>query len=434
MTDVSREDKNMRFPPGVLGPTDRLLMESLRDLVEREVLPVRRDLDAEARRGEDGIFAGLNRKIRALGMPGALLPEEYGGEGLTSCLSWCLATEELGRGDGSLCAVLSASLLALRPAVVAGNGEVLRRFAPQFLDEKEHFYGCFAVHEGVATGDALNPDLVGRGLSFRVEEKDGYLSLSGSKAWCVNAPWAGMLCVAGTTEPGQDEEGIALVYGEIPAKGLHVLGSRGKTGLLSAPVGDLRLEGVRVPDGWRAAGPGEDSRLLWENVAFGRLLAAAAAVGMAQGAFEEVLAFTSDRLAAGKPIRQHTVCAAILADVATGIQAGRDAYLNAALVFDSFAGADDGATITLLSRASLVRSLCFRESVGGINRAMELTGSYGYVTDYHLEKYWRDVKMMQLLDVVYEQLKMDIARGYFRFQTLHPNPLYELMQARRTSV
>lgn len=431
MTEVSREDKSMRFPPGVLRPADRLLVESVRDFVEREVLPVRRDLDREARQGEDNIFAGLDRKMRALGMPGALLPEEYGGEGLTSCLSWCLATEELGRGDGSLCATLSASLLSLLPAVAAGNGEVLRHFAPRFLDAEERFHGCFAVHEGVAVGDALNPDLAGSGLSFRVEESNGCLSLSGSKVWCTNAPWAGMICVAGTTEPGIGGEGIALVYGEIPSEGLHVLGSREKTGLLSAPVGDLRLEGVRVPIGWRAAGPGEDSRLLWENVAFGRLMASAAAVGMAQGAFEEVLAFTSERLAAGKPIRQHTVCAAILADVATGIQAGRDAYLNAALVFDSLAGKDDGATIPLLSRASLVRLLCFRESVEGINRAMELTGSYGYVTDYHLEKYWRDVKMMQLLDVVYEQLKMDVARGYFQFQTIHPNPLYELMRARR---
>lgn len=117
--------------------------------------------------------------------------------------------------------------------------------------------------------------------------------------------------------------------------------------------------------------------------------------------------------------------------MAIGIQSGRDLYFNAARVLDSLDEVPERASDSALSRASLARAYCCRAAVEVTNRAMELMGSYGYVTDYHLEKYWRDAKMLQLAEVPAEQLKLDVARGYYEFSFLHPNPLYEELRKRK---
>ncbi|WP_287154275.1 acyl-CoA dehydrogenase family protein [Candidatus Solincola tengchongensis] len=430
MNEVCAEDREKRLPPGVLKSADRMLAGSVRDFVDREVIPVRRELDQEARSGDYSKFGALLARLGELGLPGAIIPEEHGGEGLASFLPWCLVMEELGRGDASLAVCTAATALALRPAVLAGNGEVLASLAPRFLEAERGYSACPAFFEAPALGDELNPDLRGHGWRTRVEERGDGLFLTGNKAWCVNAGRAGVYCVAAFSgEVGEGGEPV-LVYCDSPADGLEVT-KRETTGLLSVPFGDLLLNGVRVPLSRRAAGAGEDAVLLREGLAFQRLLTAAVAVGIAQGAFEEVLAFTSERIAAGKPIRQHTVCAVMLADMAVGIQSGRDVYANAALLLDSLEVLADRASDSSLSRASIARAHCCRAAVEVTNRAMELMGSYGYVTDYHLEKYWRDAKMLQLAEVPAELLRLDVVRGYYRFDSLHPNPLYEEMARRR---
>lgn len=404
-----------------------MLMESLREFVDREVMPVRRELDREARAGSRSLLNGLLRKLQPLGLPGGVLPEEYGGSGLGSALTLALAAEEVSRGDASLFQVVAGTILALRPAVLAGNEELLRRFSPHFARSEEIRQGCLAVHEEPATGDVLNVALLGSNLETKAVRAKGGWKLHGGKVWCPNAGQAGIYCVTAGEDPSRGREGLVLVYCEATDEGFRFLGRRETAGLLSASFGDIRLEGVRVPLSDRAAGPEEDAEILLDNLAFSRLLGAASCVGVAQGAFEEVLDFTSERLAAGKPIRQHSVCACILADIATAIQTGRDAYACAARVFDQ---AEKGlrSSPAVLSRASMARHHCGRAAVEVTNRAMELMGSYGYVTDYHVEKYWRDARTLHLLDAVPQQLKMDIAGGYYRLDPFHPNPVYEKLR------
>jgi alkylation response protein AidB-like acyl-CoA dehydrogenase len=347
-----------------------------------------------------------------------------------SALTLALAAEEVSRGDASLFQGVAGTILALRPAVLSGNEEVLRHIGPRLARDGGDGYGegvyrgCFAVHEEPAPGDIMNAALLGTNLATRAARAEEGWTLHGGKVWCPNAGQAGFYCVAAVEDTSRGREGLVLAYCEASDDGIRFLGRRETAGLLSASFGDIKMEGVRVPLSWRAAGPGEDAGILLDNLAFSRLLAAAACVGVAQGAFEEVLDFTSERLAAGKPIRQHSVCACILADIATAVQTGRDAYACAARVFDS-SDAGRRSSPAMLSRASLARHHCGRAAVEATNRAMELMGSYGYVTDYHVEKYWRDARTLHLLDVVPQQLKMDIAGGYYRLDPFHPNPVYE---------
>lgn len=392
-------------------------------------MPVRRELE-ESTRADFRLREEMQARLLPLGLQGGFLPEEYGGMGISSALSNCLIAEEMGRGDASLFYNLAAGMLAMRPAIKAGNRAVLEAFAPRFAQEDEVFMGCYAVAEPESGSDVENLDLRGTSIAATARLEGDSWKVNGTKGWCVNAGLAGMYCVVCTTGADRGEEGVALVYLDARADGLRFLGWEDMTGMRGCRLGGIELAGVAVPKEWRASGPGEDALLLRENTSFARLLTGALAVGCAQGAFEEVLSFTSDRIAAGKPIRQHTVCAAILADIATAIQVARDACLNAAYAFDRPEEYGDGSSNHMLSRASLAKVFCCEAAIHATNRAMELMGSYGYVSDYYVEKYWRDARALQSWEGGAHLARLDIARGYYDFDQFHRNELYELIMQR----
>ena len=429
MAQVSTERKENRFVQDLLSSSDKLLLNSTRDFVEEQIMPVRRELDGNTR-SDFKLVEEMQRKLLPLGLQGGFLPEEYGGMGLTSALTTSLLAEEIGRGDASLFCTLAGSILAMRPAIAAGNKAVLEHFAPKFLQEDEVYLGCFGLSEPDAGSDIENPNMLGTRIGCSASNKGGEWSLNGSKVWLVNAGLAGAYCVVASTDPGLGEEGIALIYLENTADGLSFTGFRDKSGLRGAREGDIELKDVRVPEAWRAAGPGKDAELLRDNLTFARLYSGGLAIGMAQGTLDEVLAFTTDRIAAGKPIRQHTVCATLLADIAIDIQVGRDAYINAAYIYDRPETYGEGASPDMLSRASTAKVFCCDAAIRAINRAMEMMGSYGYVTDYYVEKYWRDAKTLQLCEGGAQLARFDVVRGFYDFNQFHRNELYELIKER----
>jgi butyryl-CoA dehydrogenase len=424
MAQVSIERKENRFVQDLLGPSDKLLLNSTRDFVEEQIMPLRRELD-ESTRSDFRLVEETQKKLLPLGLQGGFLPEEHGGMGLASALTTALLAEEMGRGDASLFSSLAGGMLAMRPAIKAGNRAVLEHFAPSFTQEDELYMGCFAVTEPHGGSDIENPDLKGVGIRCTAGLRDGHWVLDGSKVWPANSGVASAYCVVASSDPGLGEEGVALIYMEAPAKGFRFLGFEDKSGLRGSRQGGFELAGVRVPEEWRAAGPGKDAELLRDNQVFARIIAAGLAIGMAQGTLDEVLDFTTDRIAAGKPIRQHTVCATILADIAMAIQVGRDAYVNASYMYDRPEVYGDGASAYMLSRASIAKVFCCDAAINATNRAMELMGSYGYVTDYHVEKYWRDAKTLQLWEGGAQLARLDVARGYYDFDQFHRNELYE---------
>lgn len=428
MEQVSTERRENRFVRDLLSESDRLLVSSVRDFIDGQVMPVRREMDASTR-ADFKAFEEVQAKLLPLGLQGGFLPEEHGGMGLTSALTTALVAEEMGRGDASLFACLLGGFLAMRPAVMAGNGVVLEHFAPRFLQEEEVYAGCFAACEPGGGSDVENPDLMGTGIRTRARLEKGEWVLDGAKAWALNAGSARVHCVVCSTDPSLGNEGIALVYLETPAKGFRFLGYEEKCSLRAGRQGGFELAGARAPEAWRAAGPGRDAELLRDDLCFGRLVTGALAIGIAQGTLDEVLSFTSDRIAAGKPIRQHTIGATILADIAIGIQVGRDAYVNAAYIFDRPQEYGDSSCDAMLSRASLAKVFCCDAAIHATNRAMELMGSFGYVTDYHVEKYWRDAKLLQLWEGGAQLARLDVARGYYGYDQFHRNELYERIRA-----
>ncbi len=412
------------FPAGLLSPSDIMMLRNVRSFVEAEVLPRRRDLEASTRSGGRDYEDMLARMV-PLGLQGCTLPEERGGGGVSSALTLAALAEELGRGDASLGWAALCGEAALRPAVRAGNVEVLERLAPPLCGDAP-FTGALALFEESGCSGLEESGQWYPALGTRAAPADGRWELNGRKDRVTNSMRAGFFCVAAAAEEGEGEGGIGLFYLIPPLEGLAGAGERDMGGLRGAQLGDIELKGVRVPSAFRAAGPEEDTALLEDAQALARLLAAALAVGAGWGALHEALEFSAERPAAGKPIRQHSVCAAILADAASSLQAARDCYASAAAFLDRNT-AEDAPGHQALARASLAKLFCCRAAVEATNRCMELMGSYGYVSDYHIEKYWRDAKLLQLMEGGTYAARLDGARWLYPFDPLFPNPLYEEM-------
>ena len=429
MGAASIEKKENRFIQELISPSDKLVIDAVREFVNQEIVPIRREIE-ESTREDFGLIEEVQRKLLSLGLQGGSLPEEYGGMGLTSALTLSIVAEELARGDASLFCAPASEARTLRPAVLAENKDVLEHFAARFLPEDEVYTGCFAMTEPSGGCDIENMDMKGVGINTHAELDGDQWVINGSKIWSVNSGIADVFCVVCNTDPDLGDDGIALIYVEVPTDGFHHGGFEDKTGFLATREGEFRLENVRVPREWRAAGPGRDAELLHDNVVFFRVLNGAWAIGCAQGALDEVLAFTSDRMAAGKPIRQHTIAANILADIAIGIQVGRDAYVNAAYIYDRPETYGPGYTRHMLSRSSITKVFCCDAAVKATNLAMELMGSYGYVTDYPVEKYWRDAKVIQLWEGGAQLGRLDVVRGYYDYNQFHRNELYEVIRER----
>ncbi|MBN1566301.1 MAG: acyl-CoA dehydrogenase family protein [Acidobacteria bacterium] len=397
-----------------LKEEDLMAGEMFRSFVDKEIMPVRQQIDDDK---DHRIVGRILQRLTDLGTQKAAFPREYGGGGMNSLVSAAVMHEELGRGDSGIATAATVTTWAFLPAILAGNKAVLDAFAPMFCGP-ELKMGCFAMTEpggshGGGGCDIENPSLHGRKIRTLARLEGDEWVINGQKAWASNSGVSDAYCVLCTTNPEDGDEGIALIYVPASSKGLSFGKFENKAGMQGDKNCMMYLENVRVPKEFRAAGPGHDAQLFHNNVLLARINTAALAVGNAQGAFETVLNYSGERIVAGKPIRRHSIGAGILADMAIGIETARTYYLAAAYMYDHPEIYGSSSSNTMLSRASIAKVYAADVAVMVTNKAMELMGSYGYVRDYDVEKYWRDCKIIQLWEGGAQLGRLDVCRGYY---------------------
>jgi alkylation response protein AidB-like acyl-CoA dehydrogenase len=397
-----------------LTEEDKMAEEAFRNFVEKEIMPVRQKIDDDK---EHEIVNKILQGMTNMGIQKATFPQEYGGGGSTSLVSAAVMHEEFGRGDSGIATSATVTAWAFNPAIMAGNKTVLDHFAPMFCGN-ELRKACFAITEpggehGGGGCDIENPTLHGRKIRTVAKLEGDEWVINGQKAWGSNAGASDAYCVVCTTDPDAGDEGIALIYVPSPCEGLSFGQFENKAGMQGDRNCMIYLDNVRVPKGFRAAGPGADAQLFHGNVIAARILTGALAIGNAQAAFETVLKYTGERIVADKPIRQHSIGAGILADMAIGIETARMYYLGAAYMFDHPEIYGPPMSEFMLSRASIAKVHAADVAVMVTNKAMELMGSYGYVRDYDIEKYWRDCKIIQLWEGGAQLGRFDVCRGYY---------------------
>ena len=329
---------------------------------------------------------------------GVTFPADYGGAGL-GYAEYVIIIEELARLDGSVALIVSAhNSLSASHIGLAGTEEQKRRYlVPLARGEK---LGCWSLTEPGSGSDASAVRTTAR------REGDSWV-LNGVKNFVTNGHFADTCVVMALTDSRAGRHGVTAFIVEKGTPGFRAGKKENKLGLRASDTAELIFEDCRIPRENCLGQPGEGFIDSLRVIDKGRIGIAAMAVGIAQGAFEASLAYSRERKAFGKPIGEFQAIQWKLADMATEIDAARLLTQRAAWL------ADHGRRVT---RASSMAKLYASEvAVRVTSEAVQIHGGYGFIKDYPVEKFYRDVKLCTIGEGTSEIQRMVIAR-----ELLHP--------------
>ena len=398
---------------------EKVLRDAVRGFVEGVVMPVRQQVDADER--EHKLIESILKQISVdFGAQRMVFPAKYGGVEITSVRTFYWAIEELARGDSGMALAALVTEWIFVPIVFEPyrREDLLEEFAKIFCEDELHL-GCFAMTEPQGGCDIENIDVMkGRTIKTTATLEGNEWVINGEKQWPSNSGVASLYLTACTTDPDLGEECIALIYVPAPTKGLDFGDFEVKAGMAADRNCSIYYDNVRVPKRYRIAGPGDDANLLREMIVTGNIGAAALSIGVAQNTFEIVTKYASERVAAGKPIKEHSINAGILADMAIGIETARTYNLSIARMFDHPEIYGPRWSSEMVAKSRIAKVYAADVAVKVTNKAMELMGSNGYSKPYDVEKHWRDVKMTQQWLGGSIVGRLDIARYYCKLKTI----------------
>ncbi|GHJ20575.1 MULTISPECIES: acyl-CoA dehydrogenase family protein [Streptomyces] len=369
-------------------PTDeaRDLLGLVRDLVRREIEPAAADEEAAGTFPHD-TFRLLSRS----GLLGLPYPEEYGGGG-QPYLVYLQILEELAGARLTVGLGTSVHSLACHGLAHFGSKEQRTEWLPDML--AGGLLGAYCLSEPSAGSDAAS-------LRTRAERDGDDWVLNGTKAWITHGGIADFYTVLART--GQDgPHGITAFLVPGDAEGLSAAPPEHKMGLTGSPTAQLHFDGVRVPDSRRLGEEGQGFTLALSSLDAGRLGIAACAIGLAQAALDAALSYTAGREQFGRPIADFQGLRFMLADMGTKIEAGRALYLAAARRHD--------AGLPYSRQAAMAKLFCTDTAMSVTTDAVQLLGGYGYTTDFPVERYMREAKVLQIVEGTNQIQRMVIAR------------------------
>ena len=401
-----------RYGDFITSEDDLLLLTTIRKYIDKEVMPVRMQMDEDY-----AVFEKAYEGLVKLGIQKRGFAPRYGGLGIRSVPTVCALTEEISRGDSGLSLHALIIPWAMAAAMGARNKTVMDKFIPMFCEDTPRC-GCLAITE--PAGGCNIEDAAEHGLTIRTTarlEGDEWV-INGEKMWPSGASVADLYCVICTTDPKLKEEGLALIYVPRETPGLSFGKPEDKMGMKVTDVNAaIYFDNVRVPKEYRAGGPGIDWQLFRNNISWGRLSSAPMALGNAQAVLEIIIEYTNTRSYGGKSVRNHSLQAAMIADMAIGIESARSYYLSVAAMFNNRKKFGNPADDFLMARASAAKVYACDVTEMVCSKAMELMGSYGYVREYHVEKYLRDSKIIQLWLGGGQLGRLDVVQGYYPYVT-----------------
>jgi alkylation response protein AidB-like acyl-CoA dehydrogenase len=402
------KDYHVHFPPVLVSEDERLMHLAVHDFVEKEIMPVREKIE------EDTELQGkIRRGLVDMGLQKLSMPREYGGEGVRGSLLNALISEELARGDVGIAVSHMCTLWAWKPAMMGGMTNVLDKFMPDFCGDKVQI-ACFSITEpggphGGGGCDLENYAYKGTKLRTMAKFEGNECIINGSKLWATNSGVADLYCVVCTTDPKLGEDGIVLAYIPKEWPGLTVGPDEDKCGLRTDHNCPIYFDDVRIPRELTIGPGGKATELFWAQLP--GVSSGAFAVGVMQGTLETVLEYTGQRIVADKPIRQHGGPAEVLADIAMATEMARTWYLTTSYMCDH-PDTYGPKTGMLAARMNMAR-ITSESAVRCAEKAIQLMGSYGYVREYHVEKYWRDSLMITLWKGGTHLSRHNVCRGYY---------------------
>jgi alkylation response protein AidB-like acyl-CoA dehydrogenase len=333
--------------------------------------------------------------FREHGIFGLLFDEEHGGTG-TGTLLALVAIEEVSKVCATSGLILAVQELGSLGLKLAGDAEQKARFLPSLASGE--LLAAYALTEAGSGSDSAAMRTTAR------QEGDEYV-LDGSKRFITNAAVAGLYTVFAKTDPEAGHAGISAFVVESGTSGFEVARLEPKMGISGSTTGELTFDGARIPVENRLGAEGEGFRIAMRILDRSRPGVAAQGLGIAQGATDYALEYARTRETMGKPIAEHQLIAAKLADMETRCAAARG------LLYRFGHMVDDGADDAELTKASAMAKLyCTDTAMDVATEAVQILGGYGYVKEYPVERMMRDAKITQIYEGTNEIQRLVIAR------------------------
>jgi alkylation response protein AidB-like acyl-CoA dehydrogenase len=354
----------------VLSEEEDLFRASVREFAEGEVRPKVEQMEHAAQLDQD-----LIRQCFELGLMAIESPEEYGGAGST-IFNVIVAIEELARVDASLSVFVDVHNTLVTNAFMRwASDDQKKKYLPQMAESR---VGAYALSEAGSGSDAF-------ALKTRAVDKGDHYELNGQKLWITNGNEADIFIVFATIDPDSGYRGITAFIVEKQFEGFSVGKKEDKLGIRASSTTELILDNCKVPKENVLGEVGKGYKVSIETLNEGRIGIGAQMLGIAQGAYEAALKYTSEREQFGRAISDFQAVQFQLAEMAVEIEATRLLVYNAARLKD--------AGKPFVKEAAIAKLYSSRCAEAVASKAIELYGGYGYVKDYPVEKYWRDSKI-----------------------------------------
>lgn len=384
-TDVLKGATELSFE---LSEEQQLIKDSIKDFVERHVKPGVKERDASKKFPHD-----LVKKLADQGFMGMVHPEKYGGGGVGH-VSFCLAIEEIARWDASLALTVAShtSLGSGHIALAANESQKEKYLTPLAKGEK---LGAWCLTEPGSGSDAS-------GMKTTAIKKGDKYILNGSKIFITQGSVGDIYIVLAKTDPDKGTKGISAFIVERKWDGVEPGKKMEKLGMNSSDTTEVVFEDVEVPEENLLGELGRGFVDTMKVLDGGRIGIGALSVGIARGALEESLKYSGERSQFGSPIGDFQAIETKIANMATEVDAARMLVHRAAWLKDQ-----DKPFTKEVSMAKLFAS---ELAVRAANEAVQIHGGYGYIKEYHVERFMRDAKLMTIGEGTSEVQRMIIGR------------------------
>ena len=371
-----------------LSKEQLMLQKLFREFAENEVKPLAADVDEEERFPEETV-----KKMAKLGMMGIYLPKEYGGAG-ADVLSYVMAVEELSKVCGTTGVIVSAhTSLCCAPIFENGTEEQKKYYLPKLCSGE--WIGAFGLTEPGAGTDAQGQQ------TTAVKNENGDWVLNGSKCFITNGTVAETFVVFAMTDKKLGNHGISAFIVEKSFPGFSVGKHEKKMGIRGSSTCELIFEDCVIPKDRLLGKPGKGFALAMKTLDGGRIGIASQALGLAEGAIQETIAYTKERVQFGRPIAKQQNTQFELADMYARTEAAKYLVYSAAMKKQNHEPYTVDAAMAKLVAAETASDVT--------RRCVQLFGGYGYTRDYPVERMMRDAKITEIYEGTSEVQRMVIS-------------------------
>ena len=372
----------------ILNDEQRMVQDMLRDFSQSQLKPT------AAERDKSHAFPAQELKALAeLGTLGMTVPEEWGGTGLNAT-ALVIALEEIAAADGAISTIVSVhnSLpcgILLKYGTVAQKQKFLTKLA------SGEWLGCFCLTEPEAGSDAS-------ALRCRAVRDGDEWVITGTKQFITSGKYAQLALVLAVTDPTAGKKGISCFLVPTDSDGYVVSRLEEKMGQHCSDTATFVFDQCRIPAENLLGAEGEGYKIALSNLESGRIGIAAQSVGMARAALDAAIEYANQRKAFGVEIVQHQAIAFRLADMATQVEAARQLIFHAAALKDAGLACLKEASMAKLFASTMAERIC--------SDAIQIHGGYGYVSDFPVERIYRDVRVSQIYEGTSDIQRLVIAR------------------------